>query len=65
MKPRPTLARPVMKVKEIAEYLRVNSNTVRRWIRKGEIPAFKVGTDYRFKRDEIDKWIAEKTLPTS
>ena len=61
MKPGPTALRPVMKVKEIAEYLRVDATTIRRLIQDGEIPAFKVGSDYRFRRDEVDKWIAEKT----
>jgi excisionase family DNA binding protein len=65
VKQRLTAVRSVMKVKEIAEYLRVNVTTVRRLIQKGEIPAFKIGTDYRILRDEIDKWIAEKTGPTS
>jgi excisionase family DNA binding protein len=64
MKPEPTSVRPVMKVKEIAEYLRVNVQTVRKMAQKGEIPVFRVGTDYRFRRDEIDKWITEKTRPT-
>jgi excisionase family DNA binding protein len=29
---------------------------------KGQIPAFKVGSDYRFDRDEIDKWMIHQQV---
>ena len=28
-------------------------------LRKREIPGFKIGSDYRFNRNEIEKWIAD------
>jgi excisionase family DNA binding protein len=61
MKTRPVAApSPMMTPTEVAEYLRIHGSTVYRLIRRGEIPSFKVGGDYRFRRDEIDKWLAEK-----
>jgi excisionase family DNA binding protein len=46
-------------VKEIAKYLKVNPATVYRMLRKGGIPAFKVGSEWRFKKRSIDMWITE------
>lgn len=56
---------PIMTVKEVAEYLRVDSSTLYRLVRKGKIPAFKLGSDYRFIRDKIDQWIDEEMGPTT
>lgn len=48
----------VMTVKEVADYLRVNQRTVYRLAVDGKLPAFKVGATWRFKRNDIDRWIA-------
>lgn len=47
----------VMTVKEVADYLRVNQRTVYRLAMERKLPAFKVGTTWRFKRVDIDRWI--------
>jgi excisionase family DNA binding protein len=48
---------PIMTLPETAEYLRISQATLGRLIRRGEIPHFRVGSDYRFRLDQIDKWI--------
>ena len=54
-------ARPeVMTVPQLAEYLQCNKSTIYRLIKKGDIPAFKVGADWRFKRDVIEKWLRQQ-----
>ena len=50
----------LMTLKEVAEYLRLNEHTVYRMARKGEIPAFKIAGQWRFKKEVIDKWISEQ-----
>jgi len=47
----------VMTVKEVADYLRVNQRTVYRLAGDRKLPGFKVGTTWRFKRADIDRWI--------
>jgi len=54
---------PIMTSKEVAKYLRIHQITLYKLIRRGEIPSFKIGSDYRFSRGEIEKWIAEKPRP--
>lgn len=48
----------VMTVKELAGLLRVNQRTVYRLAVDRKIPCFKVGTTWRFRRTDIDSWIA-------
>lgn len=50
-------ARVLLTVKEVASYLKVNQTTIYRLLRKSEIPAFKVGGDWRFDVDRIDEWL--------
>lgn len=47
----------VMTVRELADYLRCHSSTIYRLIKQHELPHFKVGSDHRFRRDQIDKWM--------
>ena len=51
----------VLNIKEVAGYLGVHSSTIYRYAQKGQIPAFKIGSDWRFTKKHIDKWIDEKT----
>lgn len=50
----------IMTIEEVAGYLRVSERTVYDWAQKGEIPCGKLGTSWRFKRDEIQRWVDEK-----
>lgn len=51
----------VMTVQEVADYLRVNQRTVYRLTVGRKLPGFKVGTTWRFKRADIDGWIAAQS----
>ncbi|MCW5892051.1 MAG: helix-turn-helix domain-containing protein [bacterium] len=44
-------------VRQVAEYLNVNERTVYRMAERGDLPAFKVGDAWRFRRQDIDAWI--------
>jgi excisionase family DNA binding protein len=50
----------VMKLEEVAEYLKVHSSTIYRLLRDHKIPAFKMGNDWRFNKESIDHWIEER-----
>ena len=51
---------PVLTLREVARYLRVHSNTIYRLAQRGDLPAFKVGSDWRFNRESIDRWRLEQ-----
>jgi len=46
----------VITVGELSEYLRVHSSTLYRLLKKGQLPGFKIGSDWRFNLETIDKW---------
>ena len=46
----------VMTLDEVANYLRVHPSTIYRLVKKGRLPAFKVGSDWRFNQESIDTW---------
>ena len=46
-------------IDEAAEYLGSKPGTIRDWIRKGKnIPAHKIGKQWKFKRAELDDWVS-------
>lgn len=54
-------SREIWTTKEVAGYLNVHPLTVHKYAREGKIPAFKIGTDWRFHRKYIERWIREKS----
>jgi excisionase family DNA binding protein len=49
----------VMTSVEAAEYLKMHVKTVCRLAKEGKIPARKVGSEWRFLRSVLDRWLAE------
>lgn len=52
----------LLRIREAAEMLGVNPETLRRWDREGRLIAIKVGKrgDRRYKAEDIEKLIKEK-----
>lgn len=50
----------ILTIEEVARYLRVSERTVYDWAQKGEIPSGKIGTVWRFKKSEIEKWVNDR-----
>ena len=48
----------ILTLDEVATYLKAGKRTVYRLAANGEIPAFKLGGTWRFRRSELDHWIA-------
>ena len=51
----------IMTVREVSEFLRVHPSTIYRMLKKKMLPSFRVGSDWRFSKAEIDKFT--KTYP--
>lgn len=47
---------------ELAEYLKLKRTTVLRKAKKGEIPAIKIGRQFRFDKEQIDSWLRGVSL---
>jgi excisionase family DNA binding protein len=53
----------VMTVREVSAYLRVHPSTIYRLLKHNQIPAFHMGSDWRFNVESIDRWCLEREKP--
>lgn len=51
----------ILTLPEVAQLLKVAEKTVYTMAQKAELPAFKVGGQWRFRRTDLDAWIDAKT----
>ncbi len=49
-----------LSIGEVAKRLGVNSTTVYRLAQKGRLPAFKVGSQWRFSWEQLESWVADQ-----
>ncbi len=54
----------IMTVRDLAEYLQCHQSTIYRLVKRGEIPAFRLGGDWRFKSDQIERWMEQQGRKT-
>jgi excisionase family DNA binding protein len=53
---------PLLTVGEVAGLMRVSNMTVYRLIKSGQLPALRVGKNYRIRRDDIERYLADRTV---
>jgi excisionase family DNA binding protein len=53
----------VLTVEEVSQFLRIHRSTVYRLLRKRSIPAFKLGSDWRFNQESIERWVKQLEVP--
>lgn len=44
-------------LEQIAEYLQMSTSSIYKMAQAGKIPAYKIGRQWRFKKEEIDRWV--------
>ena len=52
-------AKAVLTIGEVAEMLRIHPTTVYRLLKRGDIPGFKIGGNWRVSVNALDRWISE------
>ncbi len=50
----------VLKLKDVADLLKVSEKTIYTMAQTGELPAFKVRGQWRFSQNDIDAWIEQQ-----
>ncbi|MCC6264455.1 MAG: helix-turn-helix domain-containing protein [Bryobacterales bacterium] len=51
---------PLLTVNDISTWLQVAGRTVRLWAETGEIPAHKVGRQWRFRLNAVQQWLTQR-----
>ena len=52
----------ILTIKEASQFLKIGKTTLYKLARNGEIPARKVGREWRFVKSELIKWLKEKQI---
>ncbi len=52
----------VLTIEEVAAYLRLKTQTIYRWAQGSQIPAVKLGKEWRFRKSIIDRWLDDQML---
>jgi excisionase family DNA binding protein len=47
----------LLTLEEVADYLRLSKDTVYRMASAGKLPASKVGSQWRFRKEDVDQWL--------
>ncbi len=50
-------------VEEVADRLKVSHMTVYRWIKAGQLGAYKIGGEFRITERDIDRFLKERRFP--
>lgn len=53
-----------LKIKDVAELLNVSQITIQKWVEDGLIPTYKIDSQYRFSKQEIESWVMSHKLTT-
>ena len=51
-----------MNIDEVSKWLNIRPSTVYGFCRRGEIPCTKIGRQWRFERNYIERWLVQKAL---
>jgi excisionase family DNA binding protein len=52
----------ILTVTMLAHYLRCHPSTVYRLLKNKKIPAFRIGSDWRFQKSVIENWLRKSTI---
>lgn len=52
----------LLNIEELADYLRIQKQTIYNWLNKGKITGIKVGGVWRFDRKDIDDWLRSRRV---
>jgi excisionase family DNA binding protein len=52
----------IMTVHDVAIYLRLSEAKVYRLAKEGNVPSFRLGKSWRFRRDLLDEWTKNEIL---
>jgi excisionase family DNA binding protein len=53
-----------LKVEDVAALLKIREKTVRDWIARGELEAYKIGKEWRIRRDHLDDALESRRVTT-
>ena len=59
-----TEIKEVMDIRAASDYLGVSTATLYKYASEGKIPAFKMGSRWKFKKTVLDQWMESQSVPS-
>lgn len=53
----------LLSARQVASYLQLSVLTIYDWAQKGNLPAIKVGRNWRFRRSDLEAWLDRNSHP--
>lgn len=50
----------LLTLEELADYLKISKYTLYKMVEKGKLPALKIANQWRFKKEDINKWVEKQ-----
>ena len=47
-------------IEEVARRFSVNATTIYRLVKRGKMPAVKIGNQWRFSEDRLEQWVSDR-----
>jgi excisionase family DNA binding protein len=47
-------------LEELSKYLKISKPTLYKMVERGKIPALKIANQWRFKKDDINRWLEKQ-----
>jgi excisionase family DNA binding protein len=47
-------------LEELSKYLKISKPTLYKMVERGKIPALKIASQWRFKKEDIDGWVEKQ-----
>jgi excisionase family DNA binding protein len=60
-RPTESLSDRLLMVREVAELMRVSNMTVYRLIKAGDLPAIRVGKNFRIRRSDVESYLGDRS----
>jgi len=61
LRPAESLGDRLLMVREVAELMRVSNMTVYRLIKAGDLPAIRVGKNFRIRRSDVEGYLGDRS----
>ena len=61
LRPAESLGDRLLMVREVAELMRVSNMTVYRLIKAGDLPAIRVGKNFRIRRSDVESYLGDRS----
>jgi excisionase family DNA binding protein len=54
------MSNAILTIADLSEYLHIHRTTIYRMLKEGRLPGFRIGSDWRFSLEAIERWLRDQ-----